>query len=107
MDLTVLNKKEIEAEIRLCLSDCERELGVSARFFLYPYGRNNQTVRDCSKMMGFHGAVMTQPSALVTEKTDPFALPRLETSKSMLDLRLWLTGALPGLAKKLFGRVYE
>lgn len=107
MDLTTINKADVEAEIKKCQSDYEQELSAKAKFFSYPYGRNNETIRAYSKMAGFDAAVITQPTTLVKTTTDRYALPRLETSASMLDLRLWMTGAFPGLAKNILGRVYE
>lgn len=107
MDLTTLNKIDVETEIKRCQSDYEEALSAEVRFFSYPYGRNNEAIRACTKTLGFEGAVITQPSALVTKTTDRYALPRLETSASMLDLRLWMTGVFPGLAESVLGRVYE
>lgn len=107
MDLTTLSKTDMETEIKKCQSDYERELSARARFFSYPYGRNNEMIRACAKAAGFDGAVITQPTALVKITTDRYTLPRLETSASMLDLRLWMTGAFPRLAKNILGRVYE
>ncbi len=107
LDLTKLDAAAIDAEIRQCQSDYEQELGASAKYFSYPYGRNSSIVRESVRKLGFDGAVITQPTAMVSSMTDPYALPRFETSPSMLDLKLWLTGALPDLARNLFGRVYE
>lgn len=107
MDLAMLNQADIETEIKRCQLDYEQELSAKARFFSYPYGRNNETIRAQAKAAGFEGAVITQPTALVKTTTDQYALPRLETSDSILDLRLWTSGAFPALAKNIFGRVYE
>ncbi len=107
LDLTTLDDVGMKAEIDQCKSDYERELGATPRYFSYPYGRNTAIVRKYVKNSGFDAAVVTQPSALTTEFTDLYTLPRLEIPGSMLDLRLWITGAFPNLATRLFRRVYE
>ena len=107
MDLSRLDDEQARVEIQRSQSDYEKEMGESARFFSYPYGRNNQLVRDCVRDLGFEGAVATMPTALASRTDDRFALPRFETSPSKLDLQLWMTGSFPQLSKRFFGRVYE
>jgi len=107
VDLTTLDEPEIRAELQRCRDDYEKELGAAARYFSYPYGRNSKLVRNCVKDAGFEGALATQPTALASNDSDRYALPRFETSPSNLDLKLWMTGSFPQLSKRIFGRVYE
>ena len=107
LDLAAIDKESVRAEVQACVADYERELGTSARFFSYPYGRHNKIVRECVKAAGFECALATQPTALASRQHDVHALPRFETSRSQLDLQLWMTGAFPQLSQRVLGRVYD
>jgi len=57
--------------------------------------------------MGLKSAVITQPTALVTSRTNRYMMPRYEISSSLLDLKLWMSGAFPDLAERVIHRVYD
>ena len=106
-DLTALDASQLQQELSLCMQTFEQQMGCQPQFFSYPYGRHNKEMAAVLKDMGIKAAVITAPARSVTAGTQRFMLPRYEVSHSLLDLKLWMSGALPMLAKKMFGRVYE
>ncbi len=107
LDMTRLTPAQLEAEVTKSQETFSRELGREAEHYSYPYGRHTENVAEQLRGMGFKSAVITQPTALVTAKTNPFMMPRYEISSSMLDLKLWMSGAFPDLAEKVMHRVYD
>ena len=107
LDMTSLPTGDLEQEIARSREMFRQELGYDAEHYSYPYGRHSETVAELLKQMGLKSAVITQPTALVTKKTDPFMMPRYEITSSLLDLKLWMSGAFPDLSQKLMARVYD
>ncbi len=107
LDVSRLTPEALEAEVARSQESFTRELGYAAEHFSYPYGRHTERVAKQLEGMGLKSAVITQPTALVTKQTNPFMMPRYEISSSMLDLRLWMSGAFPELAEKVMHRVYD
>ena len=107
LDMTRLTSAELEAEVMKSRETFFRELGYEAEHYSYPYGRHTEAVAEQLRAMGFRSAVITQPTELVTEKTHPFMIPRYEISSSLLDLKLWMSGAFPELVEKVMHRVYD
>lgn len=107
LDMTRLTPEQLETEVTKSRETYSRELGHEAEHYSYPYGRHTETVAEQLKGMGFKSAVITQPTALVTAKSHPFMMPRYEISSSLLDLKLWMSGAFPDLAEKVMHRVYD
>lgn len=107
VDLTSLHDKEAEYEIGQSRQDCKNELGCEPKLFSYPYGRHNSKIRTCVKKFPFWGAVSTQPTYRVNGSTDRWALPRFAGPGSLLDLKVWLSGAFPELAVSLWGKAWE
>ncbi len=66
-----------EWEIRDSKRALEDRLGISVRFFAYPYGRFNRRVRDLVEAAGYAAAGSTQ-SGFNGPTTDRFALRRLD-----------------------------
>ncbi len=107
VDLTSLNDKEVECEIGQSRQDCKNELGCEPKLFSYPYGRHNINIRNCLKKSFFLGAVSTQPTYRINWSTDRWTLPRCAGPKSLLDLKVWLSGAFPELAVSLWGKACD
>lgn len=107
VDLTSLNDKEAECEIEQSRQDCKNEIGSEPRLFSYPYGRHDSKIRTCVKKGHFLGAVSTQPTYRINGSTDRWALPRFAGPKSLLDLKMWLSGSFPELAISLWGKAYD
>lgn len=106
-DLTSLEDNQAEYEIRQSRQDYKKELGYEPQLFSYPYGRYNEINRTKVESSAFLGAVSTQPTYRINKSTDRYALPRLDSSKSLLDLKVWLSGAFPELSISLWGKACD
>ena len=105
-NLTGLDKANAEAELLQCQKDFEASTGSRARFLSYPYGLHNMDVQRVSKNCGLKAALAVYPVDLVTHHSNPWALPRVTAMPSLIDLKVWMSGAFPALSIKLFGRAY-
>ncbi len=107
VDISMLADKQAEDEIRYSVQDYKNELDSVPCLFSYPYGRHNKRTRNCVKKLNFSGAVVTQPTYRIEKSSDCFALPRYSCTSSLLDLKIWLSGAMPELSILLWGRAYD
>jgi peptidoglycan/xylan/chitin deacetylase (PgdA/CDA1 family) len=106
LNLTALSEKEIKKEIRQCQKDYESALGSKAKYFSYPYGLHNSFIRKTTKELGLHSSLAVYPVDLVSHSSNLMSIPRLTANDSLLDMKLWMSGAFPALSIKLFGRAY-
>ncbi len=106
LNLTALSRKEVKEEIRRCQLDYESALGSKAKYFSYPYGLHNLFIRKTTKELGLHSSLAVYPVDLVSHSSNLSAIPRLTANDSLLDIKLWMSGAFPALSIKLFGRAY-
>ncbi len=106
LNLTVLSKKEVKDEISRCQKDYESALGSKAKYFSYPYGLHNAFIRETTKELGLESSLAVYPVDLVSHTSDLMSIPRLTANNSLLDIKLWMSGAFPALSIKLFGRAY-
>lgn len=60
VDLTKLGATELEAEVAGCQEDLTRLLGRPAHSFAYPFGAQNQTVRDATRRAWQQGVGVTE-----------------------------------------------
>lgn len=73
--LTNISSAEAEREIRESRDILQKQLGVSADLFAYPYGFFNAEIISQVKNAGFRGACTVQ-SGIVTARTDSLLIPR-------------------------------
>jgi peptidoglycan/xylan/chitin deacetylase (PgdA/CDA1 family) len=106
-ELATLPLADALAEVRQSQQRFRDELGSTARFFSYPYGRTSPELTRALPGLGIEAAFITQPTERVTVGSDAWAMPRYEVTRSLVDLRLWSEGALPELGKRVFGRVVD
>ena len=85
----------------------EAELGTTARFMSYPYGRVSPALADRLPQTGIEAAFTTQPTERITSRVSPWAMPRYEVTRSLTDFRLWSEGVLPALGRRIFGQVAD
>jgi peptidoglycan/xylan/chitin deacetylase (PgdA/CDA1 family) len=104
VDLTAMSLEAAEAEIRASLARFERETGRVARHFSFPYNRRNAELGRLVRSLGLSSAVASGAEALITARSDPFALPRIEAPRSLALLGFYTSGAYPGLSRALLGR---
>jgi len=85
-----------DAQIRGCADDLRRELGLEPKHFSFPYSRwrpeNRQAVVDA----GWTSAVGESWPIRVGSASDRFTLPRVESPRTLTDLRFKSSGAYPG-----------
>jgi peptidoglycan/xylan/chitin deacetylase (PgdA/CDA1 family) len=103
-DLTARSPEEARDQVRRSMEDLEREAGVTARHFSFPYSRHSEETRQMVRELGVESAVASGTDYLVGEGSDPFALPRIDPPDSKALFRFWTGGAYPGLPMKLLGR---
>ena len=87
---------EARAQIEGCAEDLRRELGVEAQHFAFPYGRSCAGTRQAVIDAGWRSAVVADAARRIGPETDRYAMPRIETPRSMTQLRFKTSGAYPG-----------
>jgi peptidoglycan/xylan/chitin deacetylase (PgdA/CDA1 family) len=88
VDLSSCGDEQVRAELRTCLDDVERELGVRPRSFSFPYGRSSARARQIAAELGLACAMGPSGPWLVDAGTDRYCLPRLDALMSPTQLRL-------------------
>jgi peptidoglycan/xylan/chitin deacetylase (PgdA/CDA1 family) len=99
-----LHARKARGQIEQSITDIERELGLRPAHFSFPYGRTSEGSRQAVMDSGLLSAVVGAREDLITEKSDPFALPRITVPPSRTLFRFQTGGAYPGLPKALVGR---
>jgi len=92
-DLTSLPRKEVFREILRSKQEIEEKISREIRYFSYPYGRYDKTIRDVVKRAGFEAAFTTTPGA-VRPGDDPYILKRtlIAPSDSLFDFKKKIAG---------------
>ncbi len=75
-DLTTLAPDALRRELAGSRAQIREKLGVTPRFFCYPAGRNNETVRAAVRAAGYDAATTVEPG-LASKQDDPMLLPRV------------------------------
>jgi peptidoglycan/xylan/chitin deacetylase (PgdA/CDA1 family) len=95
-DLMTHGGETAREEIDGCAEDLRRELGCTPRLFAFPYSRSSKETRTAVSGLGWRAAIGKNDRCRVGVASDRFDLPRVETPRSMTDLRLKTSGAYPG-----------
>jgi peptidoglycan/xylan/chitin deacetylase (PgdA/CDA1 family) len=98
------NESIAHRQIEQSLADVQRELGMRAKHFSFPYGRFSEISQKAVRQLGLQSAVVAGANTLIDAGSNPFALARIVAPQSMALLGFWTSGAYPGLSKALFGR---
>jgi len=98
------NESTARVQIEQSLADVERELGIRARHFSFPYGRFSELSQNAVRELGLQSAVVAGANTLIDTGSNPFALARIVAPQSMALLGFWTSGAYPALSKAVFGR---
>lgn len=104
IDLATRRRDIVQREIDACISDVNRELGLSPRHFAFPYGRCNPQSRELVARTRLRSAAITDPPALVRSGTDRLGLPRIAAPRGMSLFPFWTSGAHPALLKQVLRR---
>jgi peptidoglycan/xylan/chitin deacetylase (PgdA/CDA1 family) len=103
--LTRLSDAELDQELRSSRSQLEDELGKPCPYLAYPYGENDERVREAARRAGYGAAFALRESF---SRPDLFALPRVDLYRRDTRLRAWLKTSLlpriPPRATKLVPR---
>lgn len=88
-DLTTIDKKQAWDEILESKKFIQKNTGRKIDFFCYPYGKQNEKIRQMVKNAGYHGAVITNWKG----EFDLYSLPRTgiygHNSFLVFRLKLW------------------
>jgi peptidoglycan/xylan/chitin deacetylase (PgdA/CDA1 family) len=76
LDLTTLSDDALADQLTRSRKLIRAELGVDARFFCYPAGRNDDRVRAAVAEAGYRAATTTVPG-VAAPADDPYLLPRI------------------------------
>ncbi|HZB22240.1 MAG TPA: polysaccharide deacetylase family protein [Gaiellaceae bacterium] len=71
--LPQLSDAELDQELRDSKAELEDELGAPCRHLAYPYGEQDDRVREAARRAGYDAAFAVAPGRA---RSDPFALPR-------------------------------
>lgn len=101
-DLTSASEQEARMELTGCVSQINGQLGVQPRFFSFPYGRTSPLLQALVAEAGFSAAFGGDGSGpVINNKTNLFALPRLEGPASMRRFDLATSAANTGIWRRL------
>lgn len=79
-----------------CADDLRRELGLEPVHFSFPYARWCSETRDVVRESGWRSALGMGDGFRITVASDRFAIPRVESPRTMTELRFKTSGAYPG-----------
>jgi peptidoglycan/xylan/chitin deacetylase (PgdA/CDA1 family) len=85
------------AEVVGCADDIRRELGIDPQHFSFPYGRWCGETRDLVHDLGWRSAIGAGKNVRINAASDRFAIPRVDTTRTMTQLRFKSSGAYPGV----------
>jgi peptidoglycan/xylan/chitin deacetylase (PgdA/CDA1 family) len=103
IDLTAVPEHEAIEEVERSVDEFEMELGRRPRHFSFPYSRSTPTLRARLPSLGLRSA-MAGDGVFEADSADFFNISRFEAPPSPTQLRLWTSGAHPGLSLAIFGR---
>ena len=92
-DLTKLDRKYVEYELRNSKQALEEKLGQEVKFFSYPFGKYNSSIREEVKIAGYQNA-FTLSSNGSAKNFDPYAITRIGVYRfdTLLSLKIKLEG---------------
>ncbi|NLC27331.1 MAG: polysaccharide deacetylase family protein, partial [Campylobacteraceae bacterium] len=73
--MTKLSKEDLQKDFEVGLKLFEKELGFKPRYFTYPYGEYDESVKNIAKSYGFEG-IVNQNMGAVSSQSDHYNLDR-------------------------------
>ena len=104
VDLSVADAATIREELRKCIEDLEREMGVRPRHFCFPYGRSNSLARRLVAEAGFESAMGPSGPFAVDASTSAYCLPRVNAHISGTQLKFYTHPGFTALPRWLARR---
>lgn len=99
IDLRTHRGELAREQIDGCAEDLRRELGHESMHFSFPYSRWCQETRDAVSQSSWKSAVGMGDDLRIRAKSDLFAMPRVESPRTMTLLRFMTSGAYPGVLR--------
>jgi len=105
--------ERLATETRGCAETLEREMGVRARAFAYPYGDFDGRVEKFVKNAGYEAAYTARPGTATPGKTSSYRIPRIQLHASepaqlaLLIVALKVSKYLPGFMRPLLSRLVD
>jgi len=101
IDLSGLNKKAVELEIKICSEDIKRETGRIPVHFSCPYSRFSEYLPRILKNMEYGSSVSDSSDIIINSKSYPYRLGRVKAPVSLLRLAHYTSGNYPRISKFL------
>jgi len=101
IDLRAHRGETARSQITGCADDLRRELDLEPGHFSFPYARWCTETRDAVIALGWRSAVGMGDGFRITSASDQFAMPRVESPRTMTELRFKTSGAYPGALSML------
>ena len=97
----------IGEEVSRCRKDLQRELGIAAQHFSFPYARSCSRSRAIIRESGFRSAVAADDVVRVRPEVDRHQLPRVESPAARSLFRLWSGGVPPSVPQRLVANMWH
>jgi peptidoglycan/xylan/chitin deacetylase (PgdA/CDA1 family) len=101
VDLRKCDPETARQQITGCWHDVRRELGVEPAHFSFPYERWSAQVRDMVIGSGWRSAVGAGTGYRIGADSDRFAMPRVESPRTMTEIAFKTSGAYPAMLSML------
>lgn len=102
MDLRTHCGEDARSQITGCADDLRRQLGFYPAHFSFPYSRWCAETRNIVSSSGWKSAVGMGEDMRIEAKSNRFAMPRVESPRTMTELRFKTSASYPG-ALSVFG----
>ena len=93
VDLQTHRGETARSQIMGCAEDLRRELGIEPGNFSFPYARWCRETQKMVDASGWQSAVGAGDSFRITAASDRFAMPRVESPRTMTEFRFKTSGA--------------
>lgn len=105
---TLINKADIEAELRLSAERIRDILGEFPVSIAYPFGAFNKKVTAAAHMTGYRHGVTSNQQWYFSDRDDPFAISRTSLSnESWLKMRSRMNGSFERIKELVKGKDYR
>ena len=96
IDLRTHRAEAAVSQVEGCAEDLRRELGTEPVHFSFPYARWCDETREIVRRSGWRSAVGMGDEYRIGANSDLFTMPRVESPRTMTELRFKTSGAYPG-----------
>jgi peptidoglycan/xylan/chitin deacetylase (PgdA/CDA1 family) len=101
IDLSTYRGETAKRQLEECARDLERELSVRPVHFSFPYGHWCSETRQIVRALGWRSAMGDGDNRRIGTWSDLFVLPRIDTPRTMSELRFKTLGAYPEILERI------